>query len=407
MKILVLSKSIPFPPRNGVELPLARIFEQIGLEHTVDFLIISEDEEDLRQRQAAVPSAIRQIFHIRPRYLSPKQRLLNELTQKQPAFFAYTFDPSELKHLADSFDYDLVWVNPPGNITFLRACNQLGLHFYRQSILGLNDLVTSLYSKHLQEMIHRKIFDRKFLTFWLRSFWIGLLERKYLYDFDFIHLQTPREAEKAIRLLKDPTFKERIIICPNGIKSHFLDFKYQGHLQRGILYMTHLDGERSGESKWFLRKIWPKIRAETDAELWLVGTPPAQPIPLIDADKRIKVFGFVEDLRTIYEHARLAVIPIFHNCGLINRIQDALTAGLPIVTTQIAAQTFDGLQNGVHAYATNDPETFAAKTVHLFQNDSLREAFSKDGRAYVAGRPTWVDAAKIIIQKVEQKIGVV
>ena len=403
MKILVISKSIPFPPRNGVELPLAHFFERIGQQHEVDFLIISQDKASFEERLPNVPNRIRKTMFLKPRLLPLNKRLWNEISGKHPAFFAYTYDEAELKNLVQGLNYDFVWVNPPGNITFLKACEALGLKFYQFSILGLNDLITSIYSKHLQEMVHRKIWDWRFISFWLRSFWISTLERKYLYDFDYIHLQTEKEAQKAIELVKDPTFRDRIIVCPNGIKSQFWEVEYEGQNSKGILYMTHLDGERKEESKWFIQKVWPLIKAETDAELWLIGTPPAQFIPGVSDDDRVKVLGFVEDLTVVYKRARMAVIPIFHNCGLINRILDGLTAGLPIVTTEIAAQTFIGVQNGKHLFTANTPDLFAEKTIMLYQDSQIRMSFSKIGRAYAISRPTWEEGTQLLLNKMEQK----
>ena len=403
MKILVLTKSLPFPPRNGVELPLARFFERIGAHHEVDFLMISQDEADFKARAPKLPAEIGTAYFIKPQFISKWKRLSNEVTGKQPAFFAYSFKETEVRDLVKEWKYDFVWVNPPGNITFLQTCEALGLRFYQYTILGLNDLITSIYSKHLQEMWHRKIFAWRFLSFGLRSFWIAKLEKQYLYQFDYIHLQTKKEAQKAITLLQDPSFEERIIVCPNGIKEKFLDFKYKGGTGKGILYMTHLDGERQEESKWFIKKVWPEIKEQTNAELWLVGTPPARDIPHITSDSSIKVFGFVEDLQTIYEQVVMAVVPIFHNCGLINRILDGLTVGIPMVSTHIAAQTFQGIEDGTHLLMADQPNDFAEKTIELYQDEIQRKKLSKNGRQYALTCPTWRKGAELLLNKMEQK----
>ncbi len=272
------------------------------------------------------------------------------------------------------------------------------------SVLGLNDLITSLYAKHWNEMVHRKIFNWRFLSFWVRSFFIARLERKYLYYFDYVHLQTQKEAQKAIKLLGDPAFADRIIISPNGKNEAFLPLSYDDPAQKGILFMTHLDGDRSQESKWFIEKIWPQVKAATDAELWLVGTPPNGKLNFIEEDSRIKVLGFVDDLKEVYSSAKMGVVPIFHNCGLINRIQDALTAGLPIVTTEIAASTFSGLEEGRDVLATNHPEEFARKTIALYQDGNLRNNLAYFGKAYSLGLPIWKQSAEAILRKLENKI---
>ena len=398
-----MAKTLPFPPRNGIELPLARFFEEIGQSNQVDFLVINESKAGFEERVAFLPPQIGNVFYLKPVLRSGLNRLVGELMGVQPAFFAYKYDEQQLRALVKDFKYDIVWVNPPGSYTFLEACENIGCKFYDRSVLGLNDLITSIYAKHLTEMWHRRIFDWRFLSFWFRSFFIAKLERKYLYYFDFVHLQTQKEADKAIRLLKDPSFLKRIIVSPNGKNESFLQITSSEKQYKGILYMTHLDGDRSGESTWFIQKVWPKVKESTDAELWLVGTPPTEVIHGIHNDPRVKILGFVDDLKEIYSKARIGVVPIFHNCGLINRIQDALSAGLPIVTTQIAASTFKNLQEKREVLASDDPLVFAKKTIELYQNQSLRKILSEAGRAYSFTLPNWKQSAKNIIEKLENK----
>ena len=404
MRILVLTKTLPFPPRNGLELPVAKIFNEIGRLHEVDILVISEDRRDFERRRASVPSHLGRAFFLAPGRLGKIKRVWNELSGRKPAFFSHTFNREQIEGLETDLVYDFVWVSPPGNYTFVEACRKYGIGSFSHLILGLNDLVTSIYSKHISEILHRRIFDWRFLSFGIRSYFIGRLERKYLYWFDLVHLQTRKEEEKAIRLLQDPAFKERVIASPNGIKNELLRARYQGQERGAILYMTHLSGDRSGEAQWFVRKVWPEVRAMTDAELWLVGTPPTGDIPGITDDNRIRVLGYVDDLPGTYEQVRLCIVPIFHNCGLINRIQDALAAGTPLVATEIAAATFPGLESGQHVLTAGSPAEFARQTIRLYSDLGLRLRLSQQGRQYATALPTWKETALRIRKRMESKV---
>ncbi len=405
MRVLVLTKTLPFPPRNGLELPVAKIFEEIAVHHEVDILVISNDQADFELRKELLPGHFGRAYFLRPGKMGRVRRLKNEVMGIKPAFFSHQFEAKDLRALAEHFDYDFVWVSPPGNYTFIEACRKHGIGRFKRLVLGLNDLITSIYSKHISEIIHRRIFDWRFLSFGLRSMFIARLERKYLYDFDLVHLQTEKEEAKALELLKDRTFADRIISAPNGIKEFLFDCQYGKTESKAILYMTHLDGDRSGEAKWFIKKVWPQVRQRTDAELWLVGTPPARPIPLIDDDDRIKVLGFVPDLMKTYEAVRICIVPIFHNCGLINRIQDTLAAGVPAVATAISADTFPNLRPGYHLLTAAQPQEFADQTIKLYNDPGLRSQLSKAGRQYAKALPNWLETATKIRIRMEQLHG--
>lgn len=401
MKILLATESIPFPPRNGRELPTARIFEQLAQYHQVDIVVISQNRKDYDERHFQVPSHIGETFFLEYQKLSPKKRAVNELSGKKPAFFFRQLDPVAVKTLFDNRQYDFIWVSPPGNMALMEVCQELGIHLAKHSILGLNDLKSSLYADEIHEIIYGGNYKKDYLTHWLRSHLIARVEKKYLKAFDLIHVQTPKEKQKTLELLDDPTFADRIIDSPNGVKQQLFNCTYQGIHNNAILFMTHLDGDRKNESQWFVKKVWPKIKKATDAELWLVGTPPSGKVSWIDKDQRIKVLGYVPDLLATFEAVRLSVVPIFHGTGLINRIQDALAAGIPLVATNHSASTFPQLSHLEHLLMAMTPSDFADQVIHLYENSALRMRLSQNGREFIKTQPTWIQTADTLRLKME------
>lgn len=395
MRILVIANTLPFPPRNGVELPLFKIFASIGARHEVDFLIIGKDREDYDARKPLLPATIRKTFFIEGQHRASWKRTLREIHGSAPAFYKYGYESEALKALASNFEYDATWVCTPGNWTFIESCQKMGIGQFGKLILGLNDLATSIYAKHIAELWHRGQVNRRFIAFWFRSFFIARTERQYLKQYDLVHVQTQKEQEKAIKLLGSRKWEHHFLVAPNGVKTELLDIEPGARKRNVILMMTHLDGDRSRESKWFTKHVWPSIRENTDADLWLVGTPPTQDWPHLQ-DDRIKIKGYVASLVDLYQSIRMAVVPIFHNCGLINRIQDGLAAGVPIVTTEVAGRTFMGLEHGKHCLMADQASIFAEQTIHLYNNPTLQEKLSVQGEQYARSLPTWDDTAALV-----------
>jgi len=124
--------------------------------------------------------------------------------------------------------------------------------------------------------------------------------------------------------------------------------------------------------RFLLEQVLPLVWAQIpDAELVLVGRGLEEPP---SADPRVRVLGFVEDLRPVYAQARCAVVPLLQGGGTPLKLVEALAHGLPIVATPLAVKGLD-VQDGVHALLAGDAESFAAALTTV-----LRDGAAELGR---------------------------
>lgn len=401
MRILLVTESIPFPPRNGRELPTAKIFEHFLATHTVDIVVVGKDKADFETRLPFVPESVNEMHFLPYQQLGAVRRILNELLLIKPAYFYRQLESDKVKALFLGKTYDFAWINPPGNKALLERCANLNIPIAKHSVLGMNDLKSALYADKIHQ-VKGGNFKWAYLMHWLRSFFIARMEKKYLQDFDLIHVQTAKEKRKTVKLIGKPEFVDRIIDSPNGVKEFLFNARYAGIDSKAILFMTHLNGERKYESKWFITKVWPKIRVQTDAELWLVGAPKQTTIPYVDEDNRIKPLGYVPDLTKTFEAVRLSVVPIFHGTGLINRIQDTLVAGVPTVASKLAASTFPDARHEDHLLIAERADDFAKAVIRLYHSRNLRMGLSINGRLYAKQQPGWAETAARLLGAMEK-----
>ena len=92
--------------------------------------------------------------------------------------------------------------------------------------------------------------------------------------------------------------RPEVIVLPNGVNEEIKECQYEGRDSNILLFMTHLQGARKFEHRWFMSKVWPIIREKTDMVLWIVGSAPETKFGWMD-DERIKVLGFVESLKSL------------------------------------------------------------------------------------------------------------
>ena len=98
------------------------------------------------------------------------------------------------------------------------------------------------------------------------------------------------------------------------------------------------------------------------------------------SDDRIEVLGFVEDLRSVYQRADAAVVPLLHGGGSPLKFVEALAYGLPVIATPHAAGLLEEGGANEHFLVAADGPEFARAV------SSLLDDPGRAGRLGAAGR---------------------
>ena len=408
MKILFVIQSLPFPSRHGVELPIEMLASEFSKHGTVDILVVGSNENsryDFQSRLIQVPEDIRHSIYLHVHYKRCKRALLMEFIGVRPSFLGHVdFNPASIDVLRKEV-YDYVWVSPISGLNVLSKMSEYGAPLTGKVVVGLNDATYGLYMngfRHLLKRPNRKEWRRILNAF--RSPWIFMYERRYLKTIDAIHVQTDLEKRRVSRLFAFSKSRPMIISKQNGKRlPHQVD---SGNTLSYpvVLFMTHLSRGRSQESRWFIDKVWPLVlQQKPDARLWLVGSPPDDPVAFSNSvPSNVEVLGYVDDLDVCLQKANIGVIPTLHNSGWVNRVSDYLQAGLPIVACKEPLQTVKLLRPGIHAECADTPTEFAAKVVALLDNPARAAALSDAGRSLATEFPTWEEMGAYIYTQLEE-----
>ncbi|MCW3033791.1 MAG: glycosyl transferase [Solirubrobacterales bacterium] len=117
--------------------------------------------------------------------------------------------------------------------------------------------------------------------------------------------------------------------------------------------------------RFLLDEVFPLLwRQLPQARLMLVGAGLEQPP---SDDPRIRVAGFVEDLRAAYASARCAVVPLLQGGGTPLKFVEALAYGLPVLATPRAAAGLS-VRDGVDCLLAGDAQEFAAKLTGVLRD---------------------------------------
>jgi GT2 family glycosyltransferase/SAM-dependent methyltransferase len=153
--------------------------------------------------------------------------------------------------------------------------------------------------------------------------------------------------------------------------------------RRGILFVGSFGHPPNVDAvRWFVDEIFPLVRAQEPHALFRVVGRGAPESLTRELPAGVEMLGWVEDLTDLYAASRVSVAPLRYGAGIKGKVGEALSHGLPVVATPMAAEGM-GLVDGVHGAVAEDPAAFAAGVVRLLRDDELWRSASAAGRDLV------------------------
>lgn len=144
---------------------------------------------------------------------------------------------------------------------------------------------------------------------------------------------------------------------------------------------------------YFVNSIFPVIlRAMPDAQFIIAGQRPVQRVKDL-VSNNVKVTGFIEDLSLEYAKAHVVVSPLRIGAGTQNKVLEALSMNIPVVTTYVGYEGL-GLPENVGALPSSNEQEFAKNTIRILQDEQFRSALATEGGAIIRERFSWPSIAK-------------
>lgn len=134
--------------------------------------------------------------------------------------------------------------------------------------------------------------------------------------------------------------------------------------------------------------IMPEIvKKYPNIKLHLVGSNPSATINSL-ANDNIEIHSNVPDIAKFYKESRVFIHPHLAATGIQNKLLEAMSTGMPSVTTTTGIQGIDGV-DGQHFLIGNTTDDFIDKTISLLQDDYQYEKISQNARQLILRNHTW------------------
>ncbi len=141
--------------------------------------------------------------------------------------------------------------------------------------------------------------------------------------------------------------------------------------RKGVVFIGGYDHEPNVDAvTWFVQEILPKVQEQIpDIRFTILGSKPPESVKRL-VRSNVDVLGWVPDPAPYFELSRIFVAPLRYGAGMKGKIGQAMSLGLPVVTTQIGAEGMQ-LVDGTHALIADDASAFATAVVRLYNDEVL------------------------------------
>ncbi|MGD0281181.1 MAG: glycosyltransferase [Dissulfurispiraceae bacterium] len=185
-------------------------------------------------------------------------------------------------------------------------------------------------------------------------------------DAELIHKEMP---DKEIRVIHHPINKITHMVNP---------FEER----RDLLFVGSSHPPNTDAVLFYTNDIMPLLLEKLPGvKLYVVGGNPDKKLRELDPE-HIILTGFVTELLPYFEQCKIYLAPLRYGAGVKGKIIDAMSYGLPIVTTPIGAEGL-GVSDGEHMLIANSKDAIVQSVLKLYSDRVLWDNVSYNSKVFI------------------------
>lgn len=191
-------------------------------------------------------------------------------------------------------------------------------------------------------------------------------------------------SQEDFQILQEEDNQLRIFIIPNIIAiqpelEHTVSDSKELVFVGGFNWHPNVDG-----IQWFVEKIWMLVREQVpDATITVIGSNPTSEIHELGQVPGVNVLGYVPTTVPYLKRAAVSIAPLRYGGGMKGKVNEAMSLGVPVVTTSAGAQGLNAVP-GQDLLVADRPQEFAESVIDLLNNPGRRAEIGLAGQALTA-----------------------
>jgi len=206
-------------------------------------------------------------------------------------------------------------------------------------------------------------------------------------DADLLLTLTPEGKQELLEIRPDL----RIEVVPHGVDVEHFCALGECEREQAVMFLGNYPHDPNRDAVlWFHGQMWPLVKKEVpEARFYVVGKDPTPDLlALAREDPSVVVTGTVEDVRPFFERSKVFVNPVRIGGGFRGKLLEAMSMGLPIVTTSLGAEGVE-VRGGEEMIIADAPGEFAAAVARLLRDDGLCGRLGERARRLAEERFSW------------------
>lgn len=380
MRLLFVANRMPYPPYRGDKLKIYNLAKELQ-HHSLDLITIAENQEDIDSIEPLRDIFNRIDYVFIPRWKSFLNTFLTLFSNEpfQIGYFRSARFREKVYDVMKKGDYDGI------HVQHIRMAQFIPSEFKHKVVLDLPDAF-SMYWK-------RRYHSAK--NPFIKAF--NFLEYKRLNHFE---IQTiPTFPQTLVCSKEDQRYLSeiqgaKVDVLPNGVDTKTFISSKQGYIKNRILFTGNMDYAPNVDAvQYFVHHIFPIIQNEIpEVEFIIAGQRPVPRVRELES-QQVKVTGFIENLAQEYAKAHVVVSPLRIGAGTQNKVLEALSMDIPVVTTFVGYEGL-GLPEGIGALPSNDADEFAHNVIRILKDDAFRSQMASEGGNIIRDNFSWPSIAK-------------
>ena len=389
MKILFVANRVPFPPFRGDKLKIFNLANELCKKHELHLITIAENKEDIHSVEELLkPTDFLNsegqkilLFHslnweYRPKWLSAASAFFGIFSNRplQVAFFRSSGFADRLKQILSEHQFDAIHVQ---HIRMAQYFEGLGCD---NVILDLPDAF-SLYWKR------RIVKSGNFISKWIAS-----IEYKRLFNYEKQML--PKFKKVLVCSREDQQYLientgVNVELLQNGVNTDVFCPRDVSYTQNRVLFTGNMDYAPNIDAvTYFVEEIWPKIVLKVpEAQFVIAGQRPVAKVLSLKSEN-IHITGFIPNLADEYAKAHVVVSPLRIGAGTQNKVLEALSMDIPVVSTNVGYSGLE-LEIGEGIALSINSNEFAENVVRILSDEEYRGKLGKTGGQKIRSRFSW------------------
>lgn len=392
MKILFVVDQLPYPPRNGVTIPTFNHMSRLALKEEVSLLLLTGNAKELDEKQLAENKKyVNRLWVVERTRRSKAVRILDELNMRSPYSLGWVYNVHELKKYLGGGSFDVVWASPFNAIDAIQTIRPL-LRTTPVYVAGINDCKTSVYKNMRKKLLIGGLDVKTRVSFalgWLRSWLVARIEANLLRNFDLILVQTNIE-KKWLHTISSGELDGRTLVVPNGVNETLSQIPIR-FKDKNLLFFGSVGDEYKGIIFWIVQNVWPRIAAlRKDLYFYIIGRNASINLrKRLALDKRIIYIEFIADIQKVFDDKAVMLAPVFKQYGLINKVVEAMAAGVPVVGDAGSFNGITGFQNGRQGIVAKDAESMAQAVLRILDSRQMYCDIAQSARDLIKKQFIW------------------